>query len=358
MLFKPNRGISPMSEIFINGRRIADNEPAWVCAEIGHNHGGSVERCKQMIEAAVESGVDAVKLQKRKNREVFTRAFYESPYNSPNAYAATYGAHREALEFDFEQYKELKVYSEALGVEFFATAFDFSSVDFLEKLGVVCHKISSFDLLNTPMQKYIAETGKPVILSTGGGTYEDIQRAVDTITAINKQLVILHCTTAYPTEACYIHLGVIAELKKRYPNNVMGFSDHFNGKVFGPPAYVLGARVFEKHFTLNRRWKGTDQMFSLEPHDMAKYIRDIHNIQLALDSEKVVDECEVAPLYKMGKKLVASRELKEGEVLQISDFRIISPSDGVPPYEIYRMIGKKVLMGIAEEENITWEKIG
>ncbi len=339
--------------ISIDGTLIG--EKPYFIAEIGHNHSGDIEQCKSMFKAAKESGVNAVKLQKRFNKELFTREFYDSPYSGVNSYGKTYGEHREALEFDWEQYKELKAYCEELGITFFATAFDFKGIDFLEKLGVPCHKISSFDLLNTPLQKYVAQTGKPIILSTGGGTYDDVQRAYETIMPINPNLVLLHCTTSYPTETQYIHLLCIDEYKKRYPELTIGFSDHFRGNVFGPSAYVLGARVFEKHFTLNRKWKGTDQAFSSEPADMKGYIDDINTVMLALDKNKHLDNCEIKPLYKMGKKLVASRQLRAGKRLEASDIRIISPNDGLPPYEFDNIIGKVLVRDIKEEENLSWD---
>ncbi len=329
----------------------------YVTAEIGHNHGGSVERCKELFKAAKGCGVNAVKLQKRDNKSLFTKEMYESSYINDNSYGKTYGEHREALEFDFEQYKELQVYCKELGVTFYATAFDFPSVDFLERLGVPCYKIASGDLLNTPLQRYIAQTGKPVILSTGGGTYADVQRAHDAIVEINPNLIILQTTAAYPAEPWDIHLLVIEEYKKMFPDCVIGLSDHFIGKVFGPPAYVLGARVFEKHFTIHRWERGTDHRFSLEPIDMAKYVRDIHNVREAMNNEKLLLECELKPLYKMGKKIVASRKLTVGEILTASDVKIVSPNDGIPPYYLDDILGHVVQYNIEEDGNIHWEYV-
>ncbi len=336
---------------------LVGGDSVYVIAEIGHNHGGSVEKCKELFRAAKGSGVNAVKLQKRDNKSLYTPEIYNAPYVNENSYGKTYGEHREALEFDFEQYRELKAYCKELDVTFFATAFDFGSVDFLERLGVPCYKIASGDLLNTPLQKYIAEMGKPMILSTGGGTYEDVQRAHDTIMPINSDLVILQATAAYPAEPKDIHLLVIEEYKKMFPDCVIGLSDHFIGKVFGPPAYILGARVFEKHFTLHRWERGTDHRFSLEPIDMAKYVRDIHNVREAMNNEKLLLECEFKPLYKMGKKLVASRKLTVGEILTASDIKIVSPNDGLPPFFFDELLGHVVQYNIEGGGNIHWEYV-
>jgi N-acetylneuraminate synthase/sialic acid synthase len=188
-------------EIAIGKHKYSQNRPeAFVIAEIGHNHQGDVEICKQMFQAAKYAGVTAVKLQKRDNRSLYTKAFYDSAYNSENAYAPTYGAHREYLEFGESQYKELKAYAESLDLLFFSTAFDFKSVDFLEKIGVPCYKVASGDLTTIPLLKYMAETGKPIIMSTGAGTMEDVRRAHDAIMPINSNLSILHCTAEYPSD--------------------------------------------------------------------------------------------------------------------------------------------------------------
>src|SRR5688500_7963188 len=169
------------------GRHILsrDSSDCFVIAEVGHNHGGDVEVCKQLFQAAKYAGVSAVKLQKRDNRSLYTKAFYDSGYNSENAYGSTYGTHREALEFGESQYRELKQYAEHLDLVFFATAFDFKSVEFLEKIDVPCYKVASGDLTNTPLLRVIAQTGKPLIMSSGAATLEDVRRACETILPIN-----------------------------------------------------------------------------------------------------------------------------------------------------------------------------
>ena len=159
-----------MRKLEIAGVEINDDAPCYVVAEIGHNHMGSVETAKELFKSAAECGVDAVKLQKRDNRSLFTRDYYDRAYDSEDSYGATYGAHREALEFGRDEYEELKRYASELGVAFFSTAFDFASADFLAELDVPAFKMASGDLTNTPLLRYVAEMGKPMIVSTGGGT--------------------------------------------------------------------------------------------------------------------------------------------------------------------------------------------
>src|SRR3989344_7096407 len=255
-----------MSKLKIGDVVIDDKSPCFVVAEIGHNHQGNLETCKRMFEAAKECGVNAVKLQKRDNKSLYLEAFYNSPYNSENAYGSTYGAHREALEFGWESYLELKSYAESLDLIFFATAFDIPSADFLERLGVPCYKIASGDLKTIPFLKYIASFGKPMIISTGGSILEDIRRAYEEIFPLNHQLAILHCTAMYPIideHESKVNLRVIETLRREFPNIVIGFSDHSNGILFSAAGYVCGARIIERHFTLNRIMRGTDHAFSL-----------------------------------------------------------------------------------------------
>lgn len=326
-------------------------------AEIGHNHGGDLARCKLMFKVAKECGVDAVKLQKRDNKTLFTKELYNQPYENENSYGKTYGEHREALEFNREQYTELKRYAKELNIIFFATAFDFTSVDFLESLDMPCYKIASGDLLNIPLQRYIAQTNKPIFLSTGGGCWDDIDRAYNEILRFNSQIIILQCTISYPTEPEYMHLGAIPEFVQRYPRAIIGLSDHFAGKLMSPIAYVLGARVFEKHFTLSHTWKGTDQAFSLEPEQMEKLVKDLLKVQLAMKEGKFLLECEKKPLYKMGKKLVTCREITVGEILTASDVKIVSPNDGIPPFELDNLLGKVIRYNVGEDYTLTWQSL-
>ena len=218
-----------MRELTIDGRRIADDTDCFVIAEIGHNHQGSVEKAQELFVLAKQCGVDAVKLQKRDNRRLFTRELFDSPYDNENSFGATYGEHREALELDRAAYAELQACARELGLVFFATAFDEASADLLEELDLPAYKIASGDLRNTPLLRHVASFGKPLIVSTGGATLEDVDRAVDAITALNARLCLLQCTAAYPAIVEELNLGVITTLRERYPELVIGLSDHQDG---------------------------------------------------------------------------------------------------------------------------------
>jgi sialic acid synthase len=341
-------------ELTIDGRRIADDTSCFVIAEIGHNHQGSVEQAQELFVLAKQCGVDAVKLQKRDNRRLFTRALYESPYENENSFGPTYGAHREALELDRDAYLDLQACARELGLVFFATAFDEPSADLLASLDVPAFKIASGDLTNTPLLRHVAAFGKPLVVSTGGATIEDVDRAVDTIVGVGGTLCLLQCTAAYPAAVEDLELGVITTFRERYPELVVGLSDHQDGIAMAPVAYMLGARVVEKHFTLSHTAKGTDHAFSLMPEGMRKLVRDLRRVPIAIgDGVKRRLPSEEKPLQKMGKQLVAVRPLAAGHVLAEGDLVAKSPADGgLPPYALDELLGRPLLRALAEEEPI------
>jgi sialic acid synthase len=342
----------------IDGFQIDDDSDCYVIAEIGNNHQGEIDKCKQLFVAAKEAGANAVKLQKRDNRALFTRAMYEQPYTSENAFAPTYGAHREYLEFGREEYVELIAFAKEIGITFFATAFDIPSADFLAELDMPAYKIASGDLKSIPLLRHVASFGKPIIVSTGGGTLEDIRRAHDAIMPINTQLALLQCTASYPCEPEHLNLRVIETLRREFPGVVIGLSSHENGISMPLLSFALGGRIVEKHLTLNRAWKGTDHAFSLAPDGFRRLVRDLRRCAAAMgDGQKCVFPEEEAPIKKMGKKLVAARDLPAGHVLTANDIAMKSPGDGLPPYEFDNLIGQELVCPVAMDEDLSFDQI-
>src|SRR6266545_1952356 len=341
----------------IDGVEIHDGSDCYVIAEIGHNHQGSVEQAKAMLTVAKDCGANAVKLQKRSNRALYTREFFEQPYDNEFSFGDTYGEHREALELGRDEYVQVQRYAREIGMTLFATPFDIESADFLAELDVPAYKMASADLVNTPLLRHVAAFGKPMLISTGGATMEDVDRAVETVAPLNEQLCILQCTAAYPCETEDLNLRVITTLRERYPDFVVGLSDHQNGISMALVAYMLGARVIEKHFTLNHAWKGTDHAFSLMPEGMRRLVRDLHRVPAALgDGVKRPLDCEQPALVKMGKKLVAARDLEAGHVLAEADAAIKSPADGgLRPYELDGLVGRRLRRPLRLEETIMLE---
>lgn len=342
----------------IAGERISDDSDCYVIAEIGHNHQGELEKARQLFSQAKQCGVNAVKLQKRDNRTLYTKATYSKPYDHENSFGATYGAHREALELGRREYEELQTYARELAVAFFATAFDFRSADFLAELDVPAFKIASGDLKNIPLLTYVARLGKPIVLSTGSGVLDDVRRAYDVVMPLNSQLCLMQCTAAYPAEFAELNLRVIPVYREKFPDVVVGYSGHDNGIAMAVLAYALGARVIEKHFTLNRAWKGTDHAFSLEPVGMRKLVRDLRRARMAMgDGVKCCYPSESGAATKMGKKIVAARELPAGHRLSADDVTLKSPGDGLPPYFLDAVVGRVLREPVMTDDGITFEML-
>ena len=323
----------------------------FVIAEIGHNHQGDVGKAVDLIRTASACGASAAKFQKRSNRDLFTKSGYDAPYSSENAFAPTYGQHREALEFGREEYLQCRDAADQAGILFFATAFDKPSVDFLVDLDVPLLKVASGDLKSLPLLEHIAQTGKPTIISTGGGTLEDVRVAQEIFQRRGTELAILQCTAGYPPAYEELNLRVIQTLQREFPQTVIGYSGHDNGIAMPLVAYMLGARIIEKHFTLDRSLKGTDHSFSLEPTGMKKMIRDIMRARLALgDGIKTVYDSEKAPVEKMSKSIVAARKLPTGTRLNEDDLAYKSPGVGMKPNLTSEIVGKVLLREMEEDE--------
>lgn len=290
-----------MRELTIGTRRIADEEPCFVIAEAGHNHGGDVKVAVQMIKAAAAAGASAFKLQKRNNQKLYSQGLLNQPYDHEHSYGKTYGEHRAALELGFPAYVSCRTMALNYRLQFFATAFDERSADFLMELGVPAIKIASGGLTDRPLLSYVSTLGVPIMLSTGGGTESDIDRAVQWITAQTSQLALLHCTAAYPvTDYRELNLRYIGVLRQRYPELVIGWSGHTPGLSSALIAYAFGARIIEMHFTLSRAGKGTDHGFSLEPKGLQTLVEDLEKARLSIgDGVKVFYPSERKPISKM-----------------------------------------------------------
>lgn len=290
-----------MRELIIAGRRISDDDPCYVVAEVGHNHGGNVDTAKAMIKAAARAGASAVKLQKRETETLYAQALLDKPYDNENSFGTTYGLHRAALEFGSEEYRLCRAEAAVRSVDFFATAFDETSADFLYGLNVPAIKIASGGLTDHALLKHVSSYGKPIILSTGGGTFAHVDAAVNTLSKGSAPFALLHCTAAYPVlNYAELNLLAIVEMRNRYPDTVIGWSGHDSGIAMALVAYAYGARIIEKHFTLNRAMKGTDHAFSLEPTGLRKLVRDLARARESSgDGTKRLYQSEVKPLAKM-----------------------------------------------------------
>ncbi len=345
-------------EITFNNTIINDESSCYVIAEIGNNHQGDLNNAKKLIEDAKSSGASAVKFQRRDNKELFTSEMFDSPYVGPQSFASTYGEHRDKLELSDNDFDEIYNYSKKIGIDFFVTPFDLKSADFLNELGLESYKIASGDLTNFPLIEKVAKFQKPMIISTGASDFWEVEKTLNYAKNINPRIILLQCTSIYPAKPITINLNVINTYREKFSDTVIGYSGHDSGITIPVAAYALGARVIEKHFTLDRTQKGTDHQFSLTPDLLKSLVTELENVRLSLgDSEKKLLSEEKLARFKMGKKIIASENLSKGTILSMENLQFKSPGDGIPPSELENILGKKITKDYIFEENIKYEDL-
>ena len=335
-----------------------DKIEPFIIAEVGQNHQGDLEKAREYIRLFSFAGADAIKFQTRSNKYLFSKEAYEANYTSENAFAKTYGEHREKLELSYESIKILKTDCEKYGIKFMSTPFDEPSLEILKKVDVDLIKVASFDLGNLPFLNRIKELKKPVVMSIGGGKINQIRESVKILNSKIKDLAILHCVSEYPCQYNRLGLGNIKNLIKEFPDCIIGSSDHFNGILSGPVAYMMGARVFEKHVTLNRGWKGTDHSFALEPEGFRKFVRDIKRVNHMLPEKNQNELGKEEVFKKLGKSLTAFKDIQIGEEFSLENLSgKIFNSTFIPVRKSHEVIGKKSKRTILKNEAIQMDDI-
>lgn len=346
------------------GCTIGGDHPTFFLAEGGINHNGDMRIAKKLIEKAKLVGADAIKFQKRTTNAILTRGALEAPYLGPNSFGETYGEHRERLEFSEEQWVELRDYAERVGIPLTGSGWDESSVDVLDRVGVPFFKVASADLLNFPLLAHTASKGKPVIISTGMATMEDVHAAVAFMRQHTSRLVVLHCTSTYPAKVESCNLRAIQTFRDAFPDIVVGYSGHENGIAISQAVAVMGAKFIERHFTLDRTMKGGDHAASLEPRGFMMLVESVRKVECAYgDGVKRLMDGELAVKKKLAKSLVSARAIKAYEVITAAMLCAKSPGDGFPPSEAESVIGTVAAVDIARDVTITpkmfsLEKIG
>jgi N-acetylneuraminate synthase/sialic acid synthase len=333
-------------------------DDAFIIAEVGQNHQGDLEIAREYIRIFAFEGADAIKFQTRNNRYLFSKDAYEAPYQSENAFADIYGQHREKLELKPEWLPILKEDCIKHGVKFMSTPFDEPSLELLCDIDVDLLKIASFDLGNLPFIHKIAKAGKPVVLSVGGGKADQIRSSVKVLLDHHDEVAILHCVSEYPCEYDRLGLDNIEFLLNEFPDCTIGSSDHFNGILSGPVAYLKGARVFEKHVTLNRAWKGTDHSFALEPDGFRKFVRDIKRVRYMLPP-KHDEHIGKEPVFKkLGKSLIAYTDIKAGDEFTLDNLSgRIFKAQIIPVRESNKVIGRIAKRDISQGEAIQFDDL-
>jgi N-acetylneuraminate synthase len=284
-------------EIKFGKRMMGDGHPAYIIAEIGINHNGDIEIAKKIIDAAVHAGADAVKFQKRTPEVATPPEQQKQMRETPWGYI-TYLDYRYKVEFSEEQYREIDRYCKEKNIDWMVSVWDEPSVDFMEKFDTPAYKVPSASLTDHNLLKHVRKTGKPVIISTGMSTMEQIHKGVNAVGQDN--LVIMHCTSTYPCEPEELNLRMIETLRKEFPNNPIGYSGHEVGLVPSAVAIALGATSLERHITLDRAMWGSDQAASVEPVGFERLVKYIRVTEASLgDGVKKVYESEMGSLKKL-----------------------------------------------------------
>ena len=328
----------------------------YIIAEIGNTHEGSLGLAKQFIKAAAECGVDAVKMQ----THIFEAESLPCAPNPPYFKDETRKEYFERTSFTLEQWKELKRYTQNdLKIDFFSSPFSLEAVDLLEKVGMNIYKIASGEVNNIPLLEKIAKTKKSVLLSSGMSSWTEIDEAVQTLQLNGcEDLTVLQCTSEYPCPPEHSGLNVLDELKLRYKNIKIGYSDHTMGVAIPLAAVVKGATVIEKHFTLSQKMYGSDAMNSIEPEDFKRLVDEIRQIQIAL-SHNVDKDQKVRSLKDMKKtfekSIVSRRSIKRLEIINERDLAFKKPGDGIPARDYNKILGKRIKKYVDKDYQFTWE---
>lgn len=336
----------------------------YIIGEIGQNHNGSVDIAKLIIDAAARpvkeelfglqlKGMDAVKLTKRDLNQELSKSQMDAPYNSPHSFGKTYGEHRAFLELNDQQHFELFQYAKNLGLDFVETLCATGCLSLLKLFTPDYLKVASRDLTNLPLLSALAETKIPIIISTGMAGKKELDEAINVITKYHPNLSILHCVSQYPTEPQNVNLKTITYLQKNYPQYTIGYSDHTIGISTPTAAVAMGAKIIEKHITLDRKMKGTDQAGSLGIDGINRMVRDIRVMEMSLGEEDIfVEEKVESARIKLERSIASKREIKAGEVITEDDIHLLSPGDGFKWADKSQIIGKKAAVSIPRNEII------
>ncbi len=356
------------------------SQSTYIIAEAGVNHNGSFSMAKKLVDVAKEAGADAVKFQTFRAENLVTKEAQQANYQVENLGEATSQYEMlKKLELSFEQFKTLKYYCDEIGIEFLSTPFDYDSVDFLvDNLQMQTVKIPSGELTNSPFIHYIATKQKKMIISTGMATIDEIHEALAFVAyglakpaddvevgrvytfyqtdeakeVLQKYVTVLHCTTEYPAPFETVNLKAMNQLEKELGLSI-GFSDHSQGISASIAATGMGATVIEKHFTLDKGLPGPDHVASLEPSELIMMVESIRQIELALGTGvKEPTAIELKNRIAARKSIVASSDIKQGEVLEASNMNVKRPGCGISPSKYWSIIGKKATKNYHEDELI------
>lgn len=326
----------------------------YIIAEAGVNHNGDFNIAKKLIDKAKEVGADAIKFQTFKSENLVSKDAKQADYQKKNLGEETSQYHMlKKLELSYKDFKSLSEYASLIGIDFLSTAFDMDSIDFLNTLDMKYWKIPSGEIDNLPYLEKIASLKKDVILSTGMSDMSEIKEAIEVLQ--NKgasKISILHCTTEYPAPFEEVNLLAMQEIENKFGVEI-GYSDHTKGIEVPIAAVALGAKIIEKHFTLDKNMEGPDHKASLEPDEFEKMVKSIRNVEISLGKgEKAPTKSEMKNKKLVRKSIVAKRAISEGEVFDIENITTKRPSGGISPMKWYSVIGQRAKRKFEKDEMI------
>lgn len=331
------------------------NPSIFIIAEAGVNHNGSLELARQLIDKAAWAGVDAVKFQSFKASKLLTRDTPKASYQKKTTAGDSQFEMIQKLELNYDDHIVLRDYTRKKGLEFMSTPFDHDSIDLLAEIGVKRYKVGSGDLTNVPYLRHMASKKLPIILSTGMAEMDEIRHAVKTITSTGfpkENLIILHATTEYPAPFAEINLMAMVSMKEDLQLTI-GYSDHTPGIEVPVAAAALGARVIEKHFTLDKNMEGPDHKASLEPDELRQMVQAIRNIEIALgNGKKEPSPSEIKNIPAARKSLVAAIPIKKGDLFTSENLCVKRPGSGISPLRWDEFIGKPAPKNYEKDELI------
>lgn len=331
-----------------------------VIAEAGVNHNGQMKLAHDLIFAAARAGATVIKFQTYKAEKLTTKNAPKFWQWKDDHAANQFESYSSLDSFGVTEYKELKAVSDEAGIEFMSTPFDFDAVDMLVSIGVNGFKIASCDITNYPFLKYINQTKLPIFLSTGASDLVEIERALENLDNYNEEnLCILHCTLCYPTEIENANLMALIDIQKAYPKFILGLSDHTRGTLASSTSVALGARVIEKHFTVNKNLlMSPDHAFANDENELKQLVEDCNSVLSSLGSgKKEVLECELPARNFARRSVVSETEIKMGETITQDHLSIKRPGTGIPPSEITNIIGMKARVDIAQDQLINLQDL-
>lgn len=339
-------------------------KPTYIIGEIGQNHNGSIDLAKLIVELVSRpiiedafgldlKAMDAVKMTKRDLKEELAESQMNRIYDNPNSFGRTYGEHRAFLELDDKDHFEVYKYAKSLGLDFVETLCAKGCLSMLKLFTPDKLKVASRDLTNLPLLSALAETKIPIILSTGMAGKKELDDALNTITRYHNDISILHCVSQYPTHPDNLNLNTITYLKKNYGQYCIGFSDHTIGISAPVAAVAMGAEIIEKHVTIDRRMKGTDQRGSLGPDGVNRMVRDIRLLERSMGIEDIHIEKDVAlSKEKLERSIATKRVIREGEIITNDALHMLSPGNGFKWAQVNEVVGKVAAVEIPANEVI------